>query len=505
MAAVPLDPNVTQAFWVEEVASGLNVPWSMVWLPNGDMLILEKFGGLRVVHDGKLDPKVITAGVPTDVYELGPNGLLDLALDPDYGKNQRVFITYNQGTEALSHPTLYRARFTGDALVDGKVIFQQTPPSLLAPHPGLGRIIFLPDKTLLVASGVDDQRRFMAQKLDNDLGKILRLDRDGKPPKDNPFIGQRNALPEIYAYGIRNAIGLYRDPTTGIVWENENAMRGGDELNVIKPGANLGWPIVSHGTEYSGAQFTRLREAPGIQGPIAYWDPSIAPSGLTVVTSDLYPLWRGNVFLGALSGQHLRRVVVQEGKAVDQEVLLKDLDERIRDVRQGPDGYLYILTDNVNGRLLRLQPGAQSPEHPGLVAKKLAKHSNPTVDTLDLRPKPVDAVRGERLFAQSCAQCHTVEPGASVRVGPNLAGVLGRPAAMGNYPYSPAMRAANVVWRKDALDRFLAGPKDFVPDTAMGAAPIEGIQDRADIIAYLDKCCSGQAAATAQQAADAQH
>jgi glucose/arabinose dehydrogenase/cytochrome c2 len=461
----------------------------MVWLPDGDMLILEKFGGLRVLRQGKLDPKVITDGVPDDAYKAGSNGLLEIALDPDYSKNHRVFITYDKGTATQSHASLYRARFTGDALVDGKIIFQAKPENYVAPNSSISRIVFLPDKTMLIGSGVDDSRRHLAQKLDNDLGKILRLDRDGHAPRDNPFFGKPGVLPQIFAYGVRNPIGLYRDPTTGIIWENENEMRGGDELNIVRPGVNLGWPITTYGKEYTGGEITKLREAPGIQGPITYWAPSIAPSGLTVVTSDRYPLWRGNVFLGALAGQHLRRVVIQEGKAVEQEMLLKELDERIRDVRQGPDGYLYVLTDNTNGRLLRLQPGTPSEPQMALVAKRLP-HSNPTIETLDMRPKPVDVARGQQLATQLCSQCHTFEPGGASKIGPNLAGIFGRTAGTGNHPYSPAMRGAAVTWKQDTLDRYLAGPRAFILDTTMTAAPIPVTQDRADIIAYLKSCCS---------------
>jgi glucose/arabinose dehydrogenase/cytochrome c2 len=485
-ATEPAQGSAAQPFWTEELVSGLNVPWSVVWLPDGDMLILEKFGGLRIVRHGKLDPRPIP-GVPK-AYMAGTNGLLDLALDPDFSTNQRIFLTFDDGDENLVHSSLFRARFDGKALVDGKVIFRAAPQSDLSPHPSVTRIVFLPDKTLLLSSGVDDMRRMMAQHLDNDLGKILRLDRDGQPPSDNPFVGKPGVLPEIYAYGVRNAIGLTRDPVTGTIWENENAARGGDELNIIKPGANYGWPAVTYSTEYSGEQISGVHEAPGIVPPIAYWIPSIAPSGLTVVTSKRYPGWQGDLLLGALGGRHLRHVVIKDDKAVSQEILLKDINERIRDVKQGPDGFIYVLTDNHNGRLLRLQPGTPSQAQLPLVAKALPV-SNPTIDTLDLKERKMDPAHGKQLFGQQCASCHTAQANGPSNVGPNLASVIGRTAASTNYPYSPAMKAAGVVWNGSTLYRFLAGPQSFVPKTTMAAAPVTSPQDRFDIIGYLQSCC----------------
>jgi aldose sugar dehydrogenase len=469
-------------FWAEEVATGLNVPWSMAWLPNGDLLILEKFGGLRVMRSGRLLPEILP-GTP-EAYKVGPNGLLDIAIDPDFKRNQRVFITFDAGSATLSKGSLFRARFTGDALIDGKVIFQASPESTVGPHPSLTRILFLPDKTMLLGSAVDDPRRDLAQRLDTHLGKILRIDRDGRAPRDNPFVNTAGALPEIYAYGVRNPIGLFRDQQTGLVWEIENGPRGGDELNRIKPGANYGWPIATYGKEYTGEEITAVREAPGIESPVTYWAPSIAPCGVAVA-GERYPQWKGDVFAGALAGQHLRHVILKDGKAIAEEILLKELDERIRGVHVGPDGYLYVLTDNTNGRLLRLHAGQPKQAQLAQVAKPLAVNSNPTVDTLNMRPLPADPSRGQQLFAQQCSSCHTVEPGAAAGIGPNLAHIMGRKAGQAGNVYSPAMRASSIKWGPATLDRFIAGPKAFIPGTTMTAAPIAQPQDRADIIAFL--------------------
>ncbi len=477
------DKTAAQPFWVEEIVSGLNVPWSMVWTPDGELLILEKFGGLRVVRSGHLSPVVIP-GTPK-AYKVGPNGLLDIALDPDFKKTRRVFITFDDGDAVTSQPSLFRARYDGKALVDGEVIFRTDLPATVAPYSSLTRIVFLPDKTMLVSSAVGDPRRLMAQRLDNHLGKILRLDRDGHAPPDNPFVGRPGAKPEIFAYGVRNAIGLYRDPRTGVIWEAENAMRGGDELNILKAGANYGWPIATHGLQYSGEKVSDATDLPGVEPPITYWVPSIAPSGLTVAQGRRYPGWNGDVFAGALSGQHLRHVTIRDGKAVAEEKLLTDLGERIRDVRTGPDGFLYVLTDNVNGRLLRLRPGKPGDRQMMLVAHKLTVRSNPTVDTLDMRPKPSDPARGGRLFAQVCSGCHSVRPNDPPGPGPNLAGVVGRKAGSGGFAYSDALKGLGVTWNPEAIENLLAGPQAFAPGTLMASPPIADPQDRRDIVAFL--------------------
>jgi glucose/arabinose dehydrogenase/cytochrome c2 len=476
-------PSSGQRFWVEQLADGLNAPWSMAWLPNGDMLIVEKFGGLRLFRAGKLLTKPL-AGTPS-AYQASVNGLLDIALDPDFAANQRVFLSFTEGTAAGAHGAVYRARLSGDALVDGQVIFRTKPDGKVPPFAIVGRIVFLPDKTLLLTSSDDEARRHLVQQMDNDLGKILRLDRDGKPPADNPFLGKPGVLPEIYAWGVRAPLGLVRDPRDGRIWENENGPKGGDELNVIKPGANYGWPVATYGMEYTGEEITTTREAPGIESPGIYWTPSIAPSGLAVNSSDRYSEWRGDLFLGALAGQHLRRVRIKDGKPVEQEVLLKDLKERIRDVRMGPDGLLYLLTDNTEGRLLRLQPGSPTADQAALIAKPKDK-GLPSIFVGLTKLAPPDVAHGKVLFDQQCSSCHSVDPGAAARPGPNLGTVFGRKAGtLPGYGFSPAIRAAATTWGQMSLDYFLAEPSGFIPGTTMSASPIQNPQARADLIGYL--------------------
>lgn len=473
----------TAGYWVEQLAEGLNAPWSMAWLPNGDLLIVEKHGDLRLFRDGELQTEPVR-GAPA-AFQSGQSGLLDIALDPDFETNQRIFLTFSEGTAKANRGAVYRARYVDGALVDGQVIFRTTPDSHVFPYPISGRMLFLPDKTFLLTSTDDHGRRHLAQQLDNHIAKILRLDRDGKAPKDNPKFDDPAALPEIYAYGVRAPLGLARDPRTGAVWEIENGPRGGDELNLLKPGANYGWPITTYGTEYSGEPITDLREAPGIESPTVYWTPSIAPSSVAVYTGERYPQWTGDLFVGALIGQHLRRIRLKDGEPVEQEVLLKDLKERIRDVRTGPDGYLYLLTDHPNGRLLRLRPGAPSPSEAVREAEALAGPGPNLMAGMPPRLK-ADPVRGEQLFAQRCRGCHAVDADAPAQVGPHMEGVVGRQAGTApGFAYSEAMRRSELTWTPHYLDHFLASPPDYVPGTSMLSPPVLERQDRADIIAYL--------------------
>ncbi|MDB5422629.1 MAG: hypothetical protein JWQ29_45 [Phenylobacterium sp.] len=471
------------AFWVEQLAQGLNMPWSMAWLPNGDLLIVEKYGGVRVFRNGKLEPAPLT-GVPA-AFQSGQSGLLDIAVDPDFRTNHRVFLTFTEGTEDANRGAVYRARYTGEGLVDGQVIFRTTPDSHVFPYPIAGRMMFLPDKTFLLTSTDDHGRRHLSQQLDNDIAKILRLDRNGKAPKDNPHFADATARPEIYAYGVRAPLGLARDPKTGAMWEVENGPRGGDELNLVKPGGNYGWPITTYGIEYSGQPITDKREAPGIISPTVYWVPSIAPSSLAYYTGKRYPAWNGDFFVGALIAQHLRRVRIRDGKPVEQEVMLKDLRERIRDVRVAPDGYIYLLTDNPNGRLLRLRPGAPTEAEQARVATAL-KTPGPNLmagTPANLKPDPV---HGKQLFGQQCQACHSDQADGAGRIGPSLAKVMGRKAGTApGYAYSAAMRRADIPWTAQYLDNFLAAPQDYVPGTAMASPPVGDRQARTDIVGYL--------------------
>lgn len=335
----------------ETVADGLAHPWGLAFLPDGAMLVTERNGG--VVRVSPAGEKTLVSGGPEGVLRQGQSGLLDVALDPRFAENGLVYISFMQAGRDANRLALYRARYEQGALVDGRVIFRASPREG-AVHPG-GRMAFLPDETLLLFVGVPDPLRDNAQDLSNHLGKVLRIDREGRPPADNPFVARAGAAPEIYSYGHRNAMGLARDGATGAIWLHENGPRGGDELNRLEAGANYGWPIVTYGREYSGGVITEERSRPGMVDPVTQWTPSIAPSGMAVYRGDAFAAWEGDLLIGFLAGEQVRRVRVGEG-GVRQETLLTEEGRRIRDVRLGPDGFVYLLTDADNGALLRVRP-----------------------------------------------------------------------------------------------------------------------------------------------------
>lgn len=356
--AAPAEAKSLPPLKVETLATGLNLPWSMAFTPDGTLLIIEKAGGLRVYRDNQLLPATLPEsriGFPDDVMVKEDSGLHDIALDPDFATTQTVFIAYAGGDEKANRTSVWRARFENDHLVEGQTIFRVTPDKAGVHHPG-GRILFLPDKTFLLTVGDGFDYRDAAQDLSSDLGKILRLDRDGKPPADNPFIGRPDARPEIYTYGHRNEQGLTIDTETGIVWELEHGPRGGDEINRLTAGSNYGWPLTTNGVGYDGYLISEHAHAPGITSPLIVWAPSIAPSGLAVYRGKEFPDWNGNFLVGALRAKALVRAQLDnEGRSIGEvERLLPDLGARIRDVRIGPDGFIYILTDEADGRLIRL-------------------------------------------------------------------------------------------------------------------------------------------------------
>lgn len=352
-AGAALAEGKTPGYRVETVASGLAFPWSLAFLPDGDILVTEKRGGLRIVRAGALDPDPV-GGVPAS-FQAGDCGLLDVVLDPDFARTRRVFLAFAEGNEAANHVTIFRAVFDGKVLVQGARIFRSAPDKKAGSHCG-GRLAFLPDKTLLLTLGDGYDYRDAAQDLASDLGKVVRVTRDGAVPADNPFAKRAGARRQIFTSGHRNAQGLIVDPRDGAVWLHEHGPKGGDEINRLKAGANYGWPKTTHGIDYDDTVISPLKEAPGIEPPVVVWVPSIAPSGFALYLGDKFPAWGGDFFVGALAEKSLRRVRLRDGRAVEQEVLLREVDARIRDVRAGPDGFIYVLTDEKNGRLLRLVP-----------------------------------------------------------------------------------------------------------------------------------------------------
>ena len=345
---------------VETVASGLASPWSLAFLPDGRMLVTERPGRLRIVsRSGTVSAPV--AGVPP-VFARGQGGLLDVALAPDFASSGRLYLSYAEPREGASGTTVARARLVeqgGDARLEGlEIIFRQQPAAAGGSHYG-ARLAFGRDGTLFVTLGDRYSLRDQAQQLSSHIGKIVRIDPDGSVPGDNPFRTRNGARPEIWSYGHRNVQGAAIDPATGRLWTIEHGARGGDELNRPEAGRNYGWPVITYGRDYSGARIGEGTAKEGMEQPVKYWDPSFAPSGLAFYTGSLLPAWKGDLFTGGLSGQRLVRLRLDEARerVVGEEVLLAGRGQRIRDVRQGPDGALWLLTDDPsNGRLLRLGP-----------------------------------------------------------------------------------------------------------------------------------------------------
>lgn len=338
---------------VEVVAGGLEHPWGLAFLPDGRMLVTERPGRLRIVAaDGTVSPPV--EGVPT-VDDNGQGGLLDVALDPAFAQNGLVYLSFSEPGEGGSGTSVARGRLDGTTLRDVGVIYRQTPKVGGGRHFG-SRLVFAPDGTLFVTQGDRGSMSESAQDLATTIGKVVRIKPDGSIPADNPFVGRSDARAEIWSYGHRNAQGATIDPATGLLWTVEHGARGGDELNQPQAGRNYGWPVITYGRDYSGEKIGVGTTRSGLEQPVYYWDPSIAPSGLTFYTGDAIPAWKGSLFLGALAGQRLVRLTLREGKVTGEEVLLADLGERIRDVVEGPDGFLYLLTDSDDGRVLRIRP-----------------------------------------------------------------------------------------------------------------------------------------------------
>ncbi|AXQ27203.1 PQQ-dependent sugar dehydrogenase [Solimonas sp. K1W22B-7] len=335
---------------VETVASGLAHPWAMAFLPDGRILVTEKPGRMRLVNaQGGLSAPL--AGVPAVAYG-GQGGLLDVVLDPQFAQTQRIYFSYSEPRKDGNGTAVAHARLGEQGLQDLRVIFRQQPAMNSGNHFG-SRLAFAPDGKLFVTLGERYKGMEQAQALDNDLGKVIRIDREGGIPPDNPFAGRKDARPELWSYGHRNPQGAAIHPQTGRLWTHEHGPQGGDEINLPLPGRNYGWPVITWGIDYSGAKIGKgetLRM--GMEQPLHYWVPSIAPSGMAFYTADRFPAWRGQLFVGSLKFGQLVRLEL-DGERVKHEARY-DLKMRIRDVRQGPDGYLYLLTDDEGGRLLKL-------------------------------------------------------------------------------------------------------------------------------------------------------
>ena len=347
----PSDPKLN----VETVAKALEHPWGLSFLPDGFMLITERSGRMRKVDNAGTLSKPLE-GIPR-VLAGGQGGLLDVSVDPRFAENRLVYVSYSEpGGNGTAGTSVARGRLGEAGLQEVHVIYRQQPKVSGPNHFG-SRLIFAPDRSLFVTQGDRFAYRDQAQDLSSGIGKIVRINSDGSIPGDNPFVNRKGVRPEIWSYGHRNIQSAAIHPQTGQIWTAEHGARGGDELNQPQAGKNYGWPIITYGVDYSGAKIGEGTAKPGMEQPVYYWDPVIAPSGMTFYTGELFPDWKGSILVGSLNPGLLVRLVMKDGRVAREERYLSELGERIRDVRQGPDGFIYLLTDSRDGRLLRVGPG----------------------------------------------------------------------------------------------------------------------------------------------------
>ena len=357
------DKNVAVAknFKATTVLRGLERPWGMEWLTDNEILITERPGRVRIVRNGTLDPTPI-AGVP-EIFASNQGGLMDVSVHPNFEKNRFVYFTYSHGTSQANRTRLARATFDGSTLKNWEVIFQVSQAKPGGQHFG-SRIVWLPDNTMLVAIGDGgnpptqlngDLIRKQAQNLNSHFGKVVRLNDDGSIPKDNPFATSEKADKAIWSYGHRNIQGMTVDPINNRLWSTEHGSRGGDELNLMEAGKNYGWPEVSYSDEYSGGPVSNTKSRPGVPAPKVVWTPSIAPSGLAFFSIDRFGAWKGDLFAGGLVSGDVRRIDLDGNGNVVKEESMR-IGRRVRDVRQGPDGGLYVLTDEQDGQLISIEP-----------------------------------------------------------------------------------------------------------------------------------------------------
>ena len=344
--------RIQTEFDVRLIAEGLQFPWGIAFMPDGNMLVTERIGQLRIITpDGRMSEPV--KGVPA-VFVQQQGGLLDVALDPEFSKNRLIYLSYAEPEGHKASTAVARAELIDGRLEKLQVIFRQLPKTEGGVHFG-SRLVFAPDGNLFITLGDRGDYMDEAQRLGNYFGKIIRIRPDGSVPADNPFVNDPQAKPEIWSYGHRSVQGAAIHPKTGELWIHEHGPRGGDEINIPQPGKNYGWPKASYGVHYNMVPIKDEHAEQGFEEPIHYWTPSIAPSGMVFYTGNQFPGWRGSLFVGALAGRHVSRLPTDGKKILGEEQLLTNT-VRFRDVKQGPDGALYLLTDEENGKLLKITP-----------------------------------------------------------------------------------------------------------------------------------------------------
>lgn len=357
VAACAQQPNISvsnsnQSYEYQLVTKGVDIPWGMDWLNATDIIVSDRKGELRIISNGKLLSQKIT-GLPA-LRAQGQGGLLDVIVDPNYSQNNLIYFAYSglEGEGEGAHTSVMRAKLQNFKLSEQTIIFGGGLNSTKGQHYG-SRLTFDKQGYLYISNGDRGNRDVNPQRLDRAAGKIHRINSDGSIPKDNPFVAQQDALPTIYSYGHRNPQGMAMHPVSGDVWTHEHGPKGGDEVNIIQPGANYGWPVISYGVNYSGTSFTDLTEKEGMLQPAWYWVPSIAPSGMTFVTSDIYPDLKGKVLVGSLKFAYIVALELEGNKIISQETLFPGIG-RVRNVKQGADGYLYVATDG--GGIFKIVP-----------------------------------------------------------------------------------------------------------------------------------------------------
>ena len=341
------------SYSLETVAENLNFPWSIAFTPEGDYLVAMRSGVVRRISaGGEVSPAL--EGLPAS-YVLSQGGYFDITLDPGFTDNQRIYLSFAYGTPELNGTRIVTGRLNGNRVENVTPIFTVSPLKDTAVHYG-GKMLFLPDGTLVMTTGDGFEYREAAQDTFNLMGKIIRINSDGSIPADNPYASNGLGNAAVWSYGHRNPQGLVLDKMSGHLYSHEHGAKGGDELNLIKPDTNYGWPAVTKGVNYSGAYVSPLRSAPGIEEPLTYWDPSIGASGLAIYDGDAFPNWRGKLFIGALVDKEVRMLTLSDGLVVDEQAMFSEIGARIRDVRTGPDGMLYLLTDSEQGKVIRVVP-----------------------------------------------------------------------------------------------------------------------------------------------------
>ena len=488
-----------QDFWIENYVGDLSFPWSMAWHPDGSLLVTERLGNIKRVRDGEVVGEI--GGVPEVLTASPYDGLLDIELDPDFDTTRHVYLTHTRGSATARTGVVYRARLEGDRLVDGQELFSTSPPAPTG-GPNITRIQLLADKSIVVGVGSSgNPGNGMVQRVDGDIGKIIRINRDGTIPDDNALAAtDPNARPELWATGVRSLGGFALDDDNRL-WGLDIGPQGGDELNLLEPGGNYGWPLVTWGFDYSGMALSSQQTASGFVDPVVVWSPSIAPSGLVYYRGDAFPNWRGDLFVGSLGDQDIRRLRIRGDKVVHEERLMPEFNERIRSLEAGPDGYLYALTDSSNGKVLRLRPGRPGPDELARAAKpfemtegadiiaRLKEHGvMQTEETTRADQVPYDAERAETLFVQTCGTCHRFGDVGSGDIGPGLDGVVGRRSGtLPGYSYSAAMANSetSVVWGYFTVTAFLTNPQAYYPGNSMASAPLS-YEDALQVTMYLN-------------------